>query len=297
MIRYSDHANDRLIWISQTANEDFWDAQWEQENDIELKARHAQGMVRVTKKHLAPPSAHRIIEGGCGNGGIVLALQRAGYDVLGIDYAEKTVAHLNKTQPSLSIEKGDVRNLSNIADASFDGYWSLGVIEHFWDGYTPILQEAQRVLKPGGYLFLTFPWYSPIRRLKAALHIIKNFHKNSAHGLAETEPEQFYQFCLNQKTVAADLQRLGFTVTEHYARSGLYGLDVEWPWTNRIRKIIAGILKGRRPRNDQTGNEDYQAPQPEPVLSHKERLGEALDKVLAPLFGHGYIIVARKNQD
>jgi len=50
----------------------------------------------------------------------------------------------------------DVRKL-NFPDHYFDGYWSLGVIEHFYKGYDEIIHKIYRVLHPGGFLFLTVP--------------------------------------------------------------------------------------------------------------------------------------------
>lgn len=56
---------------------------------------------RITSKYLQPRKDVRILEGGCGNGGVVLALQRIGYTVTGVDYAYKTVTILNKHFPEL----------------------------------------------------------------------------------------------------------------------------------------------------------------------------------------------------
>ena len=47
--------------------------------------------------------------------------------------------------PQLDVSYGDVRALE-FEDDSFDGYWSLGVIEHFPDGYEDIGQEMTRVI-------------------------------------------------------------------------------------------------------------------------------------------------------
>ena len=38
-----------------------------------------------------------------------------------------------------------------VEDESVDGYWSLGVIEHFYDGYGEILSEMHRVIKRDGF--------------------------------------------------------------------------------------------------------------------------------------------------
>lgn len=85
----------------------------------------------------------------------------------------------------------------------------------------------QRVLAPGGYLFLTFPWISPIRRLKIVLGFInKNDFQDS--------PEGFYQFSLSNKTVEEDLRKKGFSVVESYGHSPLVGLKEEFPFLKRI---------------------------------------------------------------
>lgn len=295
MIRYSQNTQKRLVWIDQKADEEFWDAQWVRESDIEVKALHAEEMVNTTARYLSPDQSKKIIEGGCGNGGVVLALQRAGYSVLGVDYAVSTVERLNKDHPELDIVTGDVRDLSDIQSEAYDGYWSLGVIEHFWDGYTPILSEIHRVLKPGGYLFLTFPWYSPIRRLKSLLGIISPLEKQA--GNDNPEPNGFYQFSLNPCAVKADLEALGFEIVERRARSGLHGLGLEWSWTNALRRFIAAAL-GKK-SGDGSGSIKSQvsaAPKNASNMSLKQRVGLFLDRVIAPIFGHSYLIVVRRKQ-
>ena len=74
--------------------------------------------------------------------------------------------------PDLNIDFGDVRSLP-YKKSSFDGIWSLGVIEHNWDGYDQILREAHRVLRSGGYFFLAFPSFSPLRKLKVIFNITR----------------------------------------------------------------------------------------------------------------------------
>ena len=104
--------------------------------------------------------------------------------------------------PGLDIREGDVRALPFAAEF-FDGYWSIGVIEHFWEGYDAILAEASRVLRPGGFLFLTAPWFSPYRRSKAG-------RQGYARRDFASEPPDFYQFALGREEVSAALDRHGF---------------------------------------------------------------------------------------
>ena len=60
-------------------------------------------------------------------------LEKSGFSTTGVDFAEKTVK-INALYPSLDIRLVDIRNM-DFDDGFFDGYWSFGVIEHFYDGY------------------------------------------------------------------------------------------------------------------------------------------------------------------
>lgn len=177
--------------------------------------------VALTKEFLSPDDSARLLEGGCGNGGVVLALSKAGYNVTGVDFAPDTIEKIKSENASLHVEQADVRFLP-FEDACFDGYWSLGVIEHFWEGYDPILSEMHRVLKSGGYAFITFPWLSPIRRIKVMLGLIKK----EQYG---AEPDTFYQFSLTGKQVADDLRSKGFEIVRMRPRSALAGVKAEFP--------------------------------------------------------------------
>jgi SAM-dependent methyltransferase len=156
----------KLVFIKKEATSDFWDQQYQTELEPQgkLKLTRARGSRywhSILQKYLPDKNA-LILEGGCGDGHLVDAMQYWGYKAVGVDFAERTIATTRKIAPELDLNIGDVRKL-DYEDCSFDGYWSLGVIEHFWEGYSSILKEMYRVLKPGGFLaffslhFLVFP--------------------------------------------------------------------------------------------------------------------------------------------
>ena len=60
------------------------------------------------------------------------------------------------------------------AQESVDAYWSLGVIEHFFNGYKEIAEEANRILKNKGFIFLTFPSMNILRKQKQNLDYIQS---------------------------------------------------------------------------------------------------------------------------
>ena len=112
-------------------------------------------------------------------------------------------------------------SVTQFPDEFFDGYWSLGVIEHFYDGYNPIILEMRRVLKHGGYLFFTIPVISPLRKLKGRLGLYPIWHKS------KQEVEHFYQFAFDPKNVIDDLVNIGFGLSEIKPYDGIKGLKDE----------------------------------------------------------------------
>ncbi|MBI3298633.1 MAG: class I SAM-dependent methyltransferase [Elusimicrobia bacterium] len=214
---YSDAG--RLLCARREADEAFWDGHWAgQDMAAELAAASRGTWVsRLTRKHL--PRGSRVLEGGAGLGRNVVALSAAGFDAVGVDFAPETVARAKTARPGLQMVVGDVRGLP-FPDASFDGYWSVGVIEHFRQGYAPIAAEMRRVLKPGGLLFLSFPHLSALRRLKAA---------SGAYPAWHGREEEFYQYLLDGRDVRADFAASGFRLRRRSGFDGLKGLKDEWP--------------------------------------------------------------------
>ncbi len=170
------------------------------------------------------------------------------------------VERINKEFPELKVYLGDVRKLS-FSDNEFDGYWSLGVIEHFYDGYGEILSEMSRVIKPGGKLFLVFPAFSPYRRLKAALGLYPKFLES------ESNKSNFYQFALSWRTVASDLENLGFELEYRRYTNGFKAVKEE--------SVLAPLAK----------------------LPKISRVIKRLINPLSFFFGHTVLLVLKKKGD
>lgn len=61
-----------------------------------------------------------------------------------------------RQQKNLSFQKEDATHLT-FADNTFDLVYSISVIEHIYNGSRKAIQEMLRVVRPGGYLYVTFP--------------------------------------------------------------------------------------------------------------------------------------------
>ena len=265
-VLYSPEKNS-LVYIKSEATPNFWDAEWLNNSKAIRRGYQKKTYVtKITEKYLGSGSS--ILEGGCGSGVHVRSLHESGFAVTGIDFASKTVQWLNDNAPDLNIQYGDVRSLPFEPDV-IDGYWSLGVIEHFWCGYQDILSEAYRVLKPGGYLFLTFPMISGYRQSKI---------NNNKYGImpnTDKQPTDFYQFALSVESVSKSLQSNGFSVARVDGLSALKGFKEE---VNNplLKKLLTNICSSES--------------------LYKKVIAKILSLILpVKYFGHSALIIATKN--
>jgi len=183
------------------------------------------------KKYL--PAGSVVLEGGCGRGQLVHALQHQGYKAIGIDFAQETVNQINIAVPEIDVRYGDVRAI-DYPDEYLDGYISVGVIEHFWEGYDSISQEMWRTIRTGGFLFISFPYISPVRRLKV---FFQRYPIADRH-LLEPEQDLFYQFALSLDKVQRDFEKVGFSVREKRFTGGIKGfkdeISIFRPWMQDV---------------------------------------------------------------
>jgi ubiquinone/menaquinone biosynthesis C-methylase UbiE len=124
----------------------------------------------------------RILDAGCGGGGMPLSLAEEAEKVVGVDLVDR----FRDAGTRLANERR-IRNLEFLqadglalpfARASFDAVLSHAVIEHVRDA-TQYLRECGRVLRPGGWLYLsTAPYRSfagahlPRLRVPLPLHLL-----------------------------------------------------------------------------------------------------------------------------
>ncbi|MFK8016553.1 MAG: class I SAM-dependent methyltransferase [Gammaproteobacteria bacterium] len=263
-LRYYDAANKRLVYLDAGVGKEFWDDHW-QEHNLEALAQKPpkhRWILGVTGKYVPPGG--RILEGGSGLGHKVHALHKAGYDAVGVDYIDKTLAWSRETWKPATFVQGDVRELP-FDDNSFDGYWSFGVIEHFYDGYESILSEMHRVLKPGGHVMCTFPAMTGIRHAKVRKEGYDQWEES------EEKLEKFFQFALDPASVVGDFEKLGFDLVKNQGIGSLSGWPEENPLvktiTDNVRKLPFGLLS---------------------------KFNVVMDPMIGDYFGHSVLLVMRK---
>jgi 2-polyprenyl-3-methyl-5-hydroxy-6-metoxy-1,4-benzoquinol methylase len=96
----------------------------------------------------------RVLELGCGWGRGVEKLIQSCDHFTGLDKNEPLIKALQEKYPDHYFNTVDLPYLNEFADNSFDFVVTFQVIEHIQDDHK-FLQEAWRVLKPGGKILLT----------------------------------------------------------------------------------------------------------------------------------------------
>ncbi len=109
-------------------------------------------------------SAKRVLDLGCGSGRHILPLARAGFSVCGFDNSARGLLlarqDLLNEQLDAQLQLGDFRYPLPYRDASFQAVLSVQVIHHAeTTSIRKVVAEIERVLAPGGLLFLTVPKY------------------------------------------------------------------------------------------------------------------------------------------
>jgi SAM-dependent methyltransferase len=188
-----------------------WTTIWE-EQPKQWAARVAKIAQREEYWLMAPyldrlGAGARILDGGCGLGEWTVFLAARGYELYSIDVARQTLALLRRQFPQQRFLCADIRRLC-FGPGFFDGYFSWGVFEHFEDGLGGCIAEAWRVLRPGGYLFVSVPfqnWRHIVRDTRSAPHV-----ESSARAKGGAAAMRFYQWRLTMSELEQELVMRGF---------------------------------------------------------------------------------------
>lgn len=147
-----------------------------------------------------------LLEAGCGLGQYVLLLRERGLRAVGSDWSFEAVREGARAGAPLAVM--DLSALG-IRSGSVSTYLSLGVVEHDRQGPDAILREAARVLRPGGTLLLSVPYWNGVRRLLTPW-LARRGARTAASG------GEFYQYAFTRSEVRAFLRAHGFRATSFH---------------------------------------------------------------------------------
>jgi len=150
----------------------------------ELYDREITEMYDIYHRYLLDPyldyvarnaTSSAAIDLGCGTGVIALRLAERGFHVLGVDHSAEMLEIARcklagrTVRGECTFERGDVRHL-NVPDGSVDIATCQGVLHHLSE-IEPCLREIKRVLRPGGFFYISEPCLdeTPLKRTLTVL--------------------------------------------------------------------------------------------------------------------------------
>ncbi len=112
---------------------------------------------------LQAQNARKVLDLGCGSGRHVVYLANAGFEVCGFDQAPHALdlarQWLQESGLQADLRNGDMLEPLPFPNETFDGVLSIAVIHHtVLSKIRDIIAEMERVLKPGGLIFVTVRW-------------------------------------------------------------------------------------------------------------------------------------------
>jgi 2-polyprenyl-3-methyl-5-hydroxy-6-metoxy-1,4-benzoquinol methylase len=130
-----------------------------------------------------------LLEVGCGQGDLLAAAARVGYDVTGVEYSSHSCAIAReRLNGGGTVCQGEVSQIRHLA-GTFDVCVLSDVLEHVYDP-RGFLQEIHRLLKPGGVLFIATPtldsWSAKLLKnswMEFKPEHLHYFNRNTLHSL------------------------------------------------------------------------------------------------------------------
>ncbi|MEO7455806.1 MAG: glycosyltransferase, partial [Gemmatimonadaceae bacterium] len=195
-----------------------WEAYWRQSR-LTSKRVYAT-IASVYRRLFIRPRLHRVLgrtfgrgaqllHAGCGGGQVDQGLHES-MRITALDISPDALELYQEHNPSAHrVKHGDILALP-YPEATFDGYYSLGVIEHFTEQEIQgILGEASRVLRPDGKVVLFWPHAkaTSVRVLGLAHKLLKR-----AGSDAQLHPPEI-SLLTSRSMASGYLERGGFRMT------------------------------------------------------------------------------------
>jgi 2-polyprenyl-3-methyl-5-hydroxy-6-metoxy-1,4-benzoquinol methylase len=214
------------LWESMPAGTQPPDLELRRSFLLEQLARVAERRARSLGEKSPSPSL-RVLDVGCGEGQLTVAIAGAGYRVLGVDVAEEPLRRARSRHADLELRRVEQDGDWPLADASFDVVWSGETIEHVADT-ARWLSELRRVMRSGASLILSTPAHGPLTRLGLAL----SRRRFERHFDPRADHLRFY----TPRTLTHLLEDFGFEQVEMREAGGVPGAR---------RALLASAVRSR----------------------------------------------------
>jgi SAM-dependent methyltransferase len=120
-------------------------------------------LVILLSNTLFPQRSLKILDVGCGTGGLLSVFNQAGYETEGLDYSEDALEYCHKRGLS-NVFKADINDWVPKPN-SYDLITAFDVLSHEWvRDEIQVLKSLRNGLKDGGLIMLNYPAFPILRR-------------------------------------------------------------------------------------------------------------------------------------
>ena len=230
--------------------------------------RYAQYEYQIAVDCIIPLLVHwgirldalRVLDVGCGGGGLSIALAQQGAQCLGIDLKTELISEAERVAASHQVEVefavADVLNWKH-RGRQYDLIILSEVLEHLvsLNNVEPVIASCRDLLAAGGSIYVSFPpWYSPFAGHQAGwpqIRFVPWYHllpNRLQRLLAPGQALRYLTFAreLNHLTIQVfeqTLARLRLTIR----RRELYHIRPEFRWRYRLPVVKSSPLLTRLP--------------------------------------------------
>lgn len=169
-------------------------------------------------------SEKKVLDVGCGRGFAGEYVRASGGDYTGVDFVA--------SRAGFRLAMGDAAVLP-FADASFDAVMCMDAFEHFPE---PALaaSEFRRVLRPGGFFYLSAPNYSNVAgAVKWVYESLGLYEKDTWAPFGRWQPQEF-ESPLTGGMVKGIFRRAGFKRMRRIGHGAEVGLGL-FPWIDHAK--------------------------------------------------------------
>lgn len=202
-------------------NTDEWNNNFLVMQDSTLSRSHRSIVVGLSRLYeLIPEKNVAILDVGCGSGTFIREFYNKGYRrIYGIEPDTALTANI---PAGIAEIRNDKAGQMSFPDATFDAVFVYGVMHHLKgpEDYAAACREMDRVLKPGGVIFIMEPgrlWM--IRMVELATRVLGPFSAalRALREALEEEREDVYSFIKNHPMIRGNfLDRNYLPVVDRY---------------------------------------------------------------------------------
>ena len=147
--------------------------------DKRLSRRHGivefETAIKYINMYLSNFKDAKILDVGAGTGRYSMYFSNLGYDVTAVELVKHNLRVLEKNCPSVKSYLGNAIDLSSFKSNSFDVVILFGPMYHLisFEDKVKALNEAKRVVKDNGYIFISYYIMEEIDKLKNECKLVR----------------------------------------------------------------------------------------------------------------------------